>query len=189
MEVDRIRAGNQRPWWKRHWKVVALTVLTAVVIPVSLEWSGTMDLRPFGRGVDRPDPNAPASGKVLSAKSPVVVRWTGQGDTIEFSWAAMTYPGLDHYVARVEALAPIEDWYDPGYRSGEELRLSDVTNPISHVNAGYAEDGKTERVDYNQTWQVCVTAMKKTPGGVDVTPYIIAGSRRCSDVFVIPKAR
>lgn len=170
--------------WKRLRVWLGGALVTAVLIPIALAWSGILDYRP--RIYPSPTASPRGAGKWLSGESPVKVWWTGVGDTIEISWVRMEYPELDHYSLDVYGLAPIETWYNVGYRRGNELRTTDVTNPISLTNEHFSRDGEDARVDNNQTWRVCVRGMMETPGGVSIAPYIIDGSERCSDPFTIP---
>jgi len=52
------------------------------------------------------------------------VTWTGVADTLELSWDEVDDPEVHNYSVDIEALAPIEDWCNVGYRSGEELRTT-----------------------------------------------------------------
>lgn len=81
---------------------------------------------------------------------------------------------------------PIRNYYNLGYRIGEELRTSDTANPVAEMNEKLSDSGDSETVDYEETWRVCVTAYRYTPDP-DVGPKIIQGTERCSDPFVIPK--
>ena len=83
-------------------------------------------------------------------------------------------------------MAPIRNYYNLGYRIGEELRTSDTANPVAEMNEKLSDFGDSETVDYEETWRVCVTAHRYTPDP-DVGPKIIQGTERCSDPFVIPK--
>lgn len=134
-----------------------------------------------------PNSSSASPGKMLSPDSPVKVRWFGQGDTIEVSWDVMDYPDLEHYSVDVYGLTPVQIDYNVGYRRGDELRTSDTANPIAEANEWLKQDGRSEQVTNDETWRVCVIGMKDTPGGVDISPYIIKGSKRCSDPFTIPK--
>ena len=98
----------------------------------------------------------------------------------------MDYPDLDSYSVDVIGIFPIETSYNVGYRLGQELRTNVVIWPVSRANRNFSEEGENIRVSEDQTWQVCVTGMRKTPLGVDITPYIIERSKRCSDIFSLP---
>jgi hypothetical protein len=129
----------------------------------------------------------PKDARVLTPDSPVRVTWTGVADTLEVSWNEVNEADLHNYSVDVEALAPIEDWYNVGYRSGEELRTTAQANPIAQLNEKLGEGGSTDRADFNQVWRICVYAMRDSPGGVDISPYIIKGETQCSDQFTIPE--
>lgn len=174
--------------------------LVFLILGTPLAWSGLNDWRPFRSGGNVAEPAEGAtpgesgtttSGGVvpqmLTPDSPVKVRWLGTGDTLEVSWGIIDDPELDHYSVNVYALYPIEDDYNVGYRFGEELRLTDTTSPISEMNEHFAQQGDTSRVTAGQSWRICVQGMRETPGGVSITPYIIVGSNRCSDIFTIPQ--
>jgi len=145
------------------------------------------DLLPSGSPPTSIDSAEGVRGKLLTPDSPVRVLWTGSGDAIEAVWSAEEYPELHSYSVDVYGLAPLETWYNVGYRFGQELRTTATTNPLSETNEKFADEGSAQRVDFQQTWRVCVTAMREVPGGASVEPYIIEGSRRCSDIFTIPR--
>lgn len=184
------RGASAHTWWERHWKKILAGIITAIVIPFVMSWTGLMDLRLGGGNPNPPATQAPpdtaTSPRTLAADSPVTVVWTGAGDTIEVSWQAIDDPELHHYWAQVYGLDPVVEDYDIGYRFGEELRTTATTNPRAELNDDLAGEGSSQRVPRDQTWKICVTGMRDTPGGVDITPYIIAGTERCSDPFTIP---
>lgn len=141
-------------------------VLTVIAIPILLSASGVLDLRIPWPWLDQ-DPDSveedaaeatdavtDTAGKVLTPDSPVHVRWTGVADTVEVSWNEVDDPELHHYTVDMEALSPIENWYSVGYRIGEELRTTDVTNPIALLNEKLSESGSTERADNNRLFTI-----------------------------------
>lgn len=129
----------------------------------------------------------PQGARVLTPDSPVRVTWTGVADTLELVWSEVEDPELHNYSVDVEALAPIEGWYNVGYRFGEELRTTAIANPIAELNERLKEQDATDRTDFNQVWRVCVYAMRDAPGGVDISSYVIQGATQCSDQFTIPE--
>lgn len=187
------RPKTNQGWWQRHHTGVISIILSAVVIPTVLAWSGVLDIR-LVRWINDDASAETPEGAWLATNSPVKVYWTGRGDTIELYWDLVEYPDLHYYSVDVYGLAPIETWYNVGYPIGEDLRTSDITNPISLSNEYFAEYSKPQRVTNDQTWRACVTGMREPPDGVDVTssdtalrtPYIIEQSERCSDPFTIP---
>lgn len=157
-------------------------IWTGVVVTiVGLTGYTFKDLIPLLQGA------SPKTARVLTPDSPVRVTWTGVADTLELSWNEVDAPDLHNYSVDIEALAPIEDWYNVGYRFGEERRTTARVNPIAQLNEKLRERGSRDRADRNQVWRVCVEAMRETPGGVDISPYIITGRTQCSDQFTIPE--
>lgn len=157
-------------------RAIAYGALTLILIPVLLSATGVLDLRIPLPWLHR-ESAAGSSGRVLTPESPVKVSWTGTADAVEITWHEIDDPELHSYSVDVYALAPVESWYNVGYRVGEELRTSATTNPIAELNEYLHESGKSERVDNDQVWRICVTGMRETPGGVDITPYIIDGNK------------
>lgn len=125
---------------------------------------------------------------MLAAESPVRVRWTGRGDTIEISWAASDFNNLDglyNYSVTVYGLAPVARKYNVGYRPGNELKTTATANFIADTNEYFRAQSQPTRVDKNETWRVCVISERELPPGTN-TPRPIAGSERCSDPFNMP---
>lgn len=193
-------------WLARNWKRIALGVITLIIIPVVLSATGLMDMRlPFARShtgqlgssTDTKAPESTAPGmsrasspsRVALSSGPVRVVWSGYGDMIEATWQPMHLPGLTWYSVDVYGLTPVDVWYNVGYRIGDELRTSATTDPIAAVNEKIADDNGSGRVDVGETWKVCVTGMRTVPAGAYVSKYVIVGSKRCSDFFVIPAPR
>jgi hypothetical protein len=184
---------NDDPWgdgelWeervRRKPSVRRFVIWTGVVLAVVGITGFTLkDLISLPPGADRED------ARVLTPDSPVRVTWTGVADTLGLSWSEVDDPELHNYSVDVEALAPVEDWYNVGYRSGEELRTTAQANPIAQLNEKLKDRGSTARADSNQVWRVCVYAMRDAPGGVDISRYIIEGGTQCSDQFTIPEPR
>ena len=135
---------------------------------------------------DTSSPVATPTRIALSDKSPVRVWWLGQGDTIQIQWDPADSDEVHSYSVDIYGMAPIRNYYNLGYRIGEELRTSDTANPVAEMNEKLSDFGDSETVDYEETWRVCVTAYRYTPDP-DVGPKIIQGTERCSDPFVIPK--
>ncbi len=135
---------------------------------------------------DTSSPVATSTRIALSDKSPVRVWWLGQGDTIQIQWDPADSDEVHSYSVDIYGMAPIRNYYNLGYRIGEELRTSDTANPVAEMNEKLSNSGDSETVDYEETWRVCVTAYRYTPDP-DVGPKIIQGTERCSDPFVIPK--
>jgi hypothetical protein len=135
---------------------------------------------------DTSSPVATPTRIALSDKSPVRVWWLGQGDTIQIQWDPADSDEVHSYSVDIYGMAPIRNYYNLGYRIGEELRTRDTANPVAEMNEKLSDFGDSETVDYEETWRVCVTAHRYTPDP-DVGPKIIQGTERCSDPFVIPK--
>lgn len=184
-----------RPFWRGRGFDVALASL-GVLVALVLTWLGVNDWRipghapsgtPSSTTMPSPD-NTPSKGEgaVLASDSPVKVRWLGRGDAIDVTWDAMNYPGLHSYDLQIFGVSPLETWYSEGYRLGEELRTSATTYPVAETNEKFADLGSQDRVTKEETWRVCVTGMKEVPLGVPIAPYVITGSKQCSDLFVLP---
>ena len=171
------------PWFRSHIFAKVAGGFLLSVTGVVATWGGIYDWR-FPWAADDASPVA-VSGEMLAADSPVKVRWMG-GDAIEATWGPMDYPDLNHYSVDVLGVFPQETSYNQGYRIGTELSTRVETQPFSRTNQELSDQGSATRVTEGQTWQICVTGMREAPGGVDITPYIIERSRRCSDIFSLP---
>lgn len=124
-------------------------------------------------------------GRILS-NGPVHVLWTGDGETLNVTWAAMTYENLDHYSVDVYGVSPEETWVNDGYRRGEELDRFRVIHPAADTKIYYQNVGRETSVGPGETWRICVTGRAPSPKSDPSKVVEIEGSRRCSDTFVIP---
>lgn len=179
-------------WYNHGWT----QTLVGVIVALLIAWWGVNDFRlpgayrPPTEGTggqsSAPVASASPSGQVLSGSSPVRVTWLGSGEALEVSWEAIEDPELESYSLNVYGLSPEQTWYNVGYREDTRLATTRVIYPLAETRVRYEETDKQSNVGPGETWRVCVHGMRKTPGGVDITPYIIEGSRRCSDEFTIP---
>jgi len=70
---------------------------------------------------DTSSPVATPTRIALSDKSPVRVWWLGQGDTIQIQWDPADSDEVHSYSVDIYGMAPIRNYYNLGYRIGEEL--------------------------------------------------------------------
>lgn len=163
---------------------LAIAVIVLLVGDNLLDW---------GRGSPQPSSSSsttnsaePGSkGRILS-DGPVRVLWTGDGETLNVTWDAMTYENLDHYSVDVYGVAPEDTWVNDGYRRGEELDRFRVIHPLADTKIYYQTVGKETKVGPGETWRICVTGRAPSPKSDPSRVVEIEGSRRCSDTFAIP---
>ncbi|MCX2746268.1 hypothetical protein OOZ51_00375 [Arthrobacter sp. MI7-26] len=104
---------------------------------------------------------------------------------VDVTWSGLSDPALNYYAVDVTAVSPVNYTYGVPYYPGSVDTLSRIY-PVTYFNKLLADEHRTERAAKGQIWHVCVTGMRQTPNGVDITPYIIKGSKSCSDDFELP---
>lgn len=173
-----------RDFWRRLGLGAALV---GALVSIVLGWTGIGDWRPLcGLTNNCPEPSTGVA-RNLSPDSPVAVIWTGEGDTVEATWDAVSDPELDHYAVDIVGLYPETFRIDAGYRLGEELETSRTLNPASDTVRRFEISGDALTLTPQQTWQICVTASRAVPDDAYVEEeYEIQGSERCSDPFALP---
>lgn len=186
-------APQRQPWYNHPWTLFVAGLATTLL----LGWWGVNDWRLPGayrptessRATESPQSSNPISSpqrRVLSGSSPVRVTWLGQGEALEVSWDSIDDEDLHSYSLDVYGLSPEQTWYNAGYREDTRLATTRVIYPLAETRVRYEETDKQTDVGPGETWRVCVHGMRETPGGVDISPFIIEGSKRCSDEFTVP---
>lgn len=165
-----------------HWLV---PVVVGLILALLAGWLGLNDWRfPFSRHTSDATPSEAVSRGPVGLAGPVhVTKLSGQG--IDVSWTIVDNAELHGYAVYVTAVRPVQYTYGAPRYAGD----SDVTErmyPVEYLNGLLADAHDERRVQQGQVWYVCVQAMKETPLNVPIDPYIIPGTKACSDEFVLP---
>lgn len=115
------------------------------------------------------------------ALAPVLVKSIGN-EGVSVSWVGSSNPELDNYTVDLYAVSPV----DAGWNIAIQEASSGVSRNVYPWTEFDSQPWHKDRPPADEVWRVCVTAMKKTPLYVDVTPYIIKGSKACSEDFQVP---
>ncbi len=165
-----------------HWLV---PVLVAAVLALLITWLGLNDWRfPFLQSNNASETTTPSSRQSQGLTAPIQVTKVGRIG-IDIRWSAVNNPSLHGYDVYVTAVRPIQYEYEVPRYQGD----SDVTErhyPIDYLNKLLVEANDARRVQAGQVWYVCVRGMKETPLNVPIDPYIIPGTKACSDEFTLP---
>ena len=160
--------------------------MVPIAIGLLLTWFGVNDWRvpwalPSAKAsTSVPEPSAP-NGKNVA---PIKLQMLSDGG-VDVTWSALSDPELNYYSVDVSAVSPITYTYGVPFYPGMTDTSSRIY-PATYLDKLLSEERRTERVARGQIWHVCVTGMRKTPNNVDITPYIIKGSKACSDDFSLP---
>lgn len=168
-----------------HWLI---PIILSALLALLLTWLGVNDWRlPWIASPPAPDRAAPSSSTEAPSglTSPVRVAETGDGGGIDIRWTEVDDPELRGYSVYVTAVRPVKYEYSvPRYRGDSEL--IERHYPVDYLNELLAEANDSRRVEPGQLWYVCVQGMRETPLNVPIDPYIIPGTKACSEEFTLP---
>jgi len=178
-----VRGSRDSPHW-------LLLLVVPILIGLLLTWFGINDWRvPWAKPTTTPTPSmstatSPAPSPNGRNVAPVKLRMLSDGG-VDVTWSALSDSELNYYSVDVSAVSPITYTYGVPYHPGI-VDTSSRIHPAPYLNKLLSDERRTERVAPGQIWHVCVTGMRATPNNVDITPYIIKGSKACSDDFTLP---
>lgn len=165
-----------------HWVVV---LILGALLALLLTWLGLNDWR-FPFVTTAPSSSSPASSTTHSAGLTGPIQITKMsGGAVDIRWSVVANPELRGYDVTVTAVRPVKYEYGVPRYAGD----SDVTErhyPAEYLNKALAEAKDPRRVESGQVWYVCVQGMRETPLNVPIDPYIIPGTKACSDEFATP---
>ena len=172
--------SDSRP--EPHWLVL---LFLGSLIALLLTWLGLNDWRfPFvqpSAAVPTPSPTTKTQSGLTAPVN--VTKLSGGG--IDIRWSVVDNPELRGYSVYVTAVRPVRYEYSVPRYGGD----SDVTErhyPVEYLNELLVASEDSRRVQPGQAWYVCIQGMKETPLNVPIDPYIIPGTKACSDEFTLP---
>lgn len=104
------------------------------------------------------------------------------GGRVDASWSKLADRDLNYSMVEVIAVSPVSYDYGVPYYPGVVDTFTRAY-PANDTNKDLQGAGRQERISAGEVWRICVTGMRATPKNVDIAPYIIEGSKACSEDF------